>query len=525
MGYIDYHHHINPKFYRNRLKKAGISRVHGLPVPAWSEKLDRLMVKKTGIRESYLSYSLPGVQVGSLVEARALARECNLYLEGLIGAHPDTTHGLGILPLPDISGALEELRWIRKRGVLSGIILFSNVEEVVPSELPVELFQILDEIGATVLLHPGDSPHSGMDGLIQVLYGWFLDTSRAAYQLEKSGIFSKFPRINWVLAHGGGVLPVLQKEIDLRKYNNIRLDSAKIAYERPLEILKRAVPADRIVFGSDFPWASLSKVRYWIKNLEKYKLFQPEESAPEMDREKIPGIDSNENHFHLGLDGIQSLAQDPERLEEGLGDQTDIVDGVFDATNRSSLLLPDPADFPWDDERELEEACSLYNSFATELKEHWPNQKWYGILPFYQPGAALQEIKSSPLDHFVIPARIGGQFLDNPESIRVWKALGQRRVTVAIHPILKSGSSLENPGNLDSVLAMARLLYYDRIGHLKDIRLELAHSEGVVTFLRENLGMLYYIQNDKKKILTFLFDFLVKRKLRGEEWIDQLELI
>ena len=272
-GIIDVHHHVVPDFYVKALADRSITRVHGLKFPAWSPKKSLAMMKSLRIEKAFLSYSTPGIDVGS--GSAALVRRCNDYLADLCNDNPDRFGAFGSLPLTEPEAAEEELSRVLDKLGLDGIALLSNTNGVYLDHPKFNgLLGKLNERNATVFIHPTDPVDDGYDGLVNVFYGWFIETSRAVAMMEKVGIFDRYPRITFILAHGGGASPAIRDVIlkDGRANCSLYCDTAKVAEAGPLATIGELFGPERVFFGSDFPWADSKKAKYWIGKInERWK--------------------------------------------------------------------------------------------------------------------------------------------------------------------------------------------------------------------------------------------------------------
>jgi predicted TIM-barrel fold metal-dependent hydrolase len=106
---------------------------------------------------------------------------------------------------------------------------------------------------------------SGMTELV-------LDTTRALVNLLWNGTFGRFPKIKWIMPHGGGTVPFLayrlsamDKKPHIREFlpggtvagalRTLYYDVAEIVSPAPLTCLSETVDVSRILFGSDFPFS------------------------------------------------------------------------------------------------------------------------------------------------------------------------------------------------------------------------------------------------------------------------------
>jgi len=272
---IDVHQHIFPDFYVKTLNNLGIANVGGVPFPKWSEKAALKTMDTMGINKAFVSYSMPGVYFKDDRFSRELARKCNEYMAEMKLKYPTRFGGFAALPLPDVDGALKELEYAMDTLNLDGVGLLSNVDGVYPAaEKYRDLFSELNRRESVIFIHPNNSPSKLTTGLHNILYGWFIETSKVVMEIAKTGFVTDFPRICYILAHAGGVYPAfphLLKELkDPILKGNFFFDTAKSVDSFTLNLLLSIVEVDHLLFGSDFPLANKMKIKYWLKGLVDY---------------------------------------------------------------------------------------------------------------------------------------------------------------------------------------------------------------------------------------------------------------
>ena len=264
---IDTHHHAVPDFYRAWLKKLGTD-AGGMPIPKWTPEASRRHMKLTGVRTAILSISTPQVTPGNRSEARAMARRLNEYLHGLTVAEPGTFGYFATLPLPDAEGALDELRYAYDRLAPDGVCLLANYAGTYLGDPAYEtLMAELDARAAVVFVHPGALPGPGVPGLPPFAADFLLDTVRAALNLARRGVLTRYPRIRFVLSHGGGFLPFAAGRLTpaasergnpvegFRRLRRFYLDTALVGTPYALPALHRFAARGHVTYGSDFPYA------------------------------------------------------------------------------------------------------------------------------------------------------------------------------------------------------------------------------------------------------------------------------
>jgi aminocarboxymuconate-semialdehyde decarboxylase len=202
-----------------------------------------------------------------------IARVMNDGMAELASAHPDRCLPLATLPMQDCAAAALELeRAVRQLG-LRGACICTHVNGTdldAPAVMPV--LAMAERLDVPLFLHPqnaGDVTRLREHHLWNLI-GFPMETATAAARLILSGVLERFPRLNIVLAHGGGFLPYQIGRLDhgfrarpaLRDQlpkppsaylANIYCDSL-VHSDMALRFLLERVGAGNVVLGSDYPF-------------------------------------------------------------------------------------------------------------------------------------------------------------------------------------------------------------------------------------------------------------------------------
>lgn len=274
---VDVHSHFIPDVYRSAAVAAGHSKPDGMPaLPPWNEKLMLETMDRLDIETSFLSISSPGVHFGDDLAARALARSVNTTGAALKAAHPDRFGHFASLPLPDVEGALSELKFVFDHLGSDGVILESNSGGIYPGDPRFEqVFEELDRREAVVLLHP-TSPNcpacnSPSVELPRPVLEFMFETARAVSNLLLSGTLTRFTRIKFIIPHAGATIPVLADRIAMvtgilpnlaattpddifAQLSKLYFDMAGAPVPRLLPALRTFADPQRLLYGSDWPF-------------------------------------------------------------------------------------------------------------------------------------------------------------------------------------------------------------------------------------------------------------------------------
>lgn len=299
---IDVHFHSVPLAFRDALETAALGPT--VRAPEWSPELSLEMMDRNGIETAITSISVPGTHLGRDDAACVLSRACNEDAAGITARWPSRFGGFAALPLPDIDGACREARYALEDLKLDGIGLFSSYGGRHLGD-PVfdPVLEILNDYRAVAFIHPtnhpsGEAVRIGMPGF---LVEYPFDTARAAINLVFSGRFDRYPDIRFILAHAGGALPYLawrisdiaarqlamapfterfpsafiddhsgkvDAELVLSRFRRFWYDTALSAGPQTFGSLSAVADPERILFGSDWPYAPETMTRDSITALD-----------------------------------------------------------------------------------------------------------------------------------------------------------------------------------------------------------------------------------------------------------------
>jgi predicted TIM-barrel fold metal-dependent hydrolase len=270
---IDVHLHLLPDDYRAALDARALVP---FPLPTWSPELVDEVMARHLIDAAVLSLPPPGVWFGDQALTDELSRMVNERTAKLVRADPLRFAGLAVLPLPSVERALIELAYALDVLGLDGVALLSNVDATYQGEPEWDpLWAELERRGAYVMLHPSVPPHAPPLPHHPIwLYEFPFDTTRAVVNLIYSGTLERSPSVRLQVAHLGGAAPFLADRIaslEDREPERARLATsgalaalARLFYDTglsnhaaPLAAARCVAPVERIVFGTDWPYAAL----------------------------------------------------------------------------------------------------------------------------------------------------------------------------------------------------------------------------------------------------------------------------
>ncbi|KAF2702861.1 hypothetical protein K504DRAFT_393654 [Pleomassaria siparia CBS 279.74] len=222
---IDVHSHFLPPDYSQALASNGHSKPDGMPaIPPWSTSAHLEMMSLCNVTKSILSISSPGTHLvpGNDKLARDLTRYCNSYAAGLKKEHPDKFGFWASLPLSNVEDALKEIDLTVEENCDGFGLMTNYYGEYIGSQAFDRVFERLNDIGATVFIHPtkpcikcGENKVEKVDATPFgdqypiPLFEFFFDTARAVINLFSSGTVERCPNITFIVPHSGGCLPPL----------------------------------------------------------------------------------------------------------------------------------------------------------------------------------------------------------------------------------------------------------------------------------------------------------------------------
>ena len=206
-------------------------------------------------------------------DADALCRHINNGIAELCAAHPKHFVGIGMAPMQDASLATKRVEEIKSLG-LSGLEIGTHINGVALGDARLhEIYAAAEQADLAVMIHPlhplGLDRMGGRPELAAVA-AFPLETAFAAVSLMTHGVSERFPRLRFLLSHGGGALPWILPRLRHARSVGPPLDSlfprdpgeiAKafyydtILYDRDaLDYLAVKVGKERLVAGSDYPF-------------------------------------------------------------------------------------------------------------------------------------------------------------------------------------------------------------------------------------------------------------------------------
>jgi 6-methylsalicylate decarboxylase len=284
---IDVHHHILPPSY---VRAVGDDRIGPLIVagktPEWTPRHSIEAMDRNGIEKAITSISSPGLWFGDVAITRALTRECNDYAAQIRNDHPGRFGVFASLPLPDIEGSLREIAYALDELKADGIGLLTNYDGKYPGDAAfASVFDELNRRKAVVYFHPTQAPccHAHALAIPAATLDFPFDTTKAVTSMLFSGTFARCRDVRFIFSHAGGAIPFLAERIarlEVRpefraqvpdgvmfELKRLFFDTALSANKLAFSALLQLVAPDKVLFGSDYPFAPETTMVATIKGL------------------------------------------------------------------------------------------------------------------------------------------------------------------------------------------------------------------------------------------------------------------
>jgi predicted TIM-barrel fold metal-dependent hydrolase len=269
---IDVHHHISPPSWVEALKKAGKSNPI---VENWNVGKSLADMDKAGVATAMVSPTTPQLGFLAQEDGARVARESNEYARKLMSDHPGRFGLFATLPLPHIDESLKEIAYAFDTLKADGIGMMTSYGDKwlgYPYFNPV--WEELNRRKATVYTHPTEANCcvNLVEGLSANTVEFATDTTRSIATLIFSGAAQRYPDINFIFSHGGGVLTSSAERFQIQMVNTppykgkftredvdkqlqrFYYDTAQISNTVTIDALVKLVPVSQVVFGSDYPY-------------------------------------------------------------------------------------------------------------------------------------------------------------------------------------------------------------------------------------------------------------------------------
>lgn len=294
-GFVDSHMHVVTERYRQAIVDAG-GDPSGFPAPEWTPEDSFQLMEKIQIQHAILSVTTPGPCIaGAGEKGRKLARDLNNEVADIVDASAGRFSFFASLPdWIDVEGTLQELDYIfEKQKKAVGIVVMSSYSDRLLGDKTFKpIWERLNKYKAIVFIHPTFvtiEPKFIAGWLPQPIVDFPQNTTRTATDLIVSGRFQECPEVDIILSHAGGTLPYISArfleilrvfpqpedskvtyESALKAFNRFYYDTALSSSPTQLDSIVHLNATDRLLFGSDFPYANEPVATAFTRQLSNY---------------------------------------------------------------------------------------------------------------------------------------------------------------------------------------------------------------------------------------------------------------
>ncbi|HEV2638729.1 MAG TPA: amidohydrolase family protein [Actinocrinis sp.] len=212
-----------------------------------------------------------------------LIRAANDRSAAAVRAHPDRFAAFAALPTTVPAAAADELeRCVSDLGFVGTMILGRTDGQFLDEPRFDPILAKAAALNVPVFLHPappppavtqadysGDLPPVVATRLQTSAWGWHQETAVHFLHLVHSGVFDRYPDLQFILGHWGEMIPFYLDRIDealpqratglersFREYfhQNVYIAPSGLFSQAQLQFCLETVPLDRIVFAVDYPF-------------------------------------------------------------------------------------------------------------------------------------------------------------------------------------------------------------------------------------------------------------------------------
>ncbi|MBO4528518.1 MAG: amidohydrolase family protein [Victivallales bacterium] len=287
-GIVDVHSHILPSEYIANLKKHNALMDEGFPLSQYDAEAHLKWMDEAGIRISVLTMAAPQPSFGDAAENAAVIRRVNETAAVLKREHPGRFLFCATLPQPDVKAAIAEVEYAFDVLHADGVKLATNVggQYLGSPELD-PLMEVLNKRKAIIILHPHRPEPISKNVMNQTplaMQEYLSETTRTICNMISRNVLARYPNIKLVVPHCGAYLPLalprmkalapvmkangLVGDIDFEaNLRELYYDLAGAPLPDTLRSLLTITTPDRLLYGSDFPYAAPQALSAGLKRL------------------------------------------------------------------------------------------------------------------------------------------------------------------------------------------------------------------------------------------------------------------
>lgn len=242
----------------------------GVPLPAWILEERLAAIERDHVELEILSAPTP-VYAQADDRTAAFCGQMNQFQADVAAQHPIRFRSFIHLPIHDLKATRVELRRWKDHPMTAGIVLGSNVGGIYPGDA--SLLPVWEEIADSrlaVFIHPL-TPCGVVSPIPPAIFHFVNDTAVAAATIIYSGLLDRFPDLNIILAHYGGLMPFHLRRLDMIKHphfpksrgqdlrcspsqyaKRFYVDTAQGFHGPSFDCARAVFGIERLLYGSDY---------------------------------------------------------------------------------------------------------------------------------------------------------------------------------------------------------------------------------------------------------------------------------
>ena len=290
-GVMDVHSHLITPEFASSLEKEGRLMDEGFPLPKYDVYNHLKWMDEAGVETSVLTLAAPQPTSAQTV------RQTNEAAARIKKEHPGRFLFCAALPLPDVSKAIEEVKYALDVLKADGIKLATNVngQYLGAPELDT-LFSVLNERKAVVILHPHRPEPVNQQVMQQTplaMQEYLSETTRAVSNMISRNVLARYNNIKVIVPHCGAYLPlaiprmksltpVMQTnkmvgEIDYEaNLRTLYYDLAGAHSPEVIRMLLTITTPDHLLYGSDYPYVAPQVLTQSLARMKDYLSKEPD---------------------------------------------------------------------------------------------------------------------------------------------------------------------------------------------------------------------------------------------------------
>ena len=290
-GVMDVHSHLITPEFVSTLENEGRLMDEGFPLPKYNVKNHLRWMDEAGVETSVLTLAAPQPSSAEVV------RQTNEAAARIKKEHPGRFLFCAALPLPDVSKAIEEVKYALDVLKADGIKLATNVngQYLGAPELDT-LFSVLNERKAVVILHPHRPEPVNKQVMQQTplaMQEYLSETTRTVSNMISRNVLARYNNIKVIVPHCGAYLPlaiprmksltpVMQAnkmvgEIDYEaNLRTLYYDLAGAHSPEVIRMLLTITTPDHLLYGSDYPYVAPQVLTQSLARMKDYLSKEPD---------------------------------------------------------------------------------------------------------------------------------------------------------------------------------------------------------------------------------------------------------